>query len=186
MIFRYECQALENETSVGDFVRGYVDVPRFLECCKACPNYGGKWSCPPYDFEPLDLWRGFSSIRLFGTKIILDGSMKGADYNAAEVGGFIRGALAKEKHKLMELVLRLEAEEKGSLGLAAGSCELCGICSRREGGRCRRPELMRYSIEALGGNVSAVAEELLGTEIKWIKNGGVPEYFVLVCGLLRR
>ena len=36
---------------VSEYLDKYVDVPAFLEACKACPNYGRIWSCPPYDFQ---------------------------------------------------------------------------------------------------------------------------------------
>ena len=43
---------------------------------------------------------------------------------------------------------------------------------------------MRYSIEALGGDVSKTAADLLDLELKWGKNGELPEYFVLVGGMI--
>ena len=58
--------------------------------------------------------------------------------------------------------------------------------SNRQPRPCRRPELMRYSIESLGGDVCATAQNLLATPIKWASEGRVPEYFVLVCGLLTK
>lgn len=45
---------------------------------------------------------------------------------------------------------------------------------------------MRYSIEALGGNVGKTAEKLLGVEIKWAADGKLPGYFMLVCGILTK
>ena len=55
-MLKYSAVPLENKIAVSDYVRDYVDVPRFLECCRACHNYSSKWSCPPYDFDPLSLW----------------------------------------------------------------------------------------------------------------------------------
>ena len=45
---------------------------------------------------------------------------------------------------------------------------------------------MRYSIEALGGNVGKTVHDLLGIELEWIEEGKVPSYFVLVGGLLEK
>lgn len=185
-MLEYSAEALENEIAVKDYVRDYVDVPRFLECCKACPNYGAKWSCPPYDFDPLGLWTQFREFWIFGVKFTPEDKIIGADYNAPEINKEIRAVFAREKRKLMERALTLETEYPGSLGLSAGSCELCGECSKKSGAPCRRPELMRYSIESLGGDVCATAQNLLATPIKWAVDGRVPEYFVLVCGLLTK
>lgn len=43
---------------------------------------------------------------------------------------------------------------------------------------------MRYSIESIGGNVGLTVSKLLGIQLEWLKEGQVPEYFVLVGGLL--
>ena len=51
---------------------------------------------------------------------------------------------------------------------------------------CVHPDEMRYSIESLGGDVVKTAAELLGTEIKWAASGELPEYFLLVGGLLEK
>lgn len=185
-MLKYSAVPLENKIAVSDYVRDYVDVPRFLECCRACHNYSSKWSCPPYDFDPLGLWAQFREFQIFGTKLELAPEFIGADYNAPEANKDIRAALSAEKQKLMDRALALEKERPGSLGLSAGSCELCAECAKKSGAPCRRPELMRYSIESLGGDVCATAQNLLATPIKWASEGRVPEYFVLVCGLLTK
>ena len=39
---------IDRETYVKDF----RDVATFEECCRACPNYGNRWGCPPFDTNP--------------------------------------------------------------------------------------------------------------------------------------
>lgn len=185
-MLEYSTESLENWIAVSEFTAKYVDVLRFLECCRACPHYAMKWSCPPYDFEPIDLWEKFSTFLVFGTKISL-GAASGSEWDIWEQGGEMRQVMAKEKGKLLSRALSLEKQYKDSLGLSAGSCDLCGKnCTRRFGSPCRHPEQMRRSIEALGGNVSAIAQDLLGTPMQWMKEGKLPDYFVLVCGLLMK
>ena len=46
----------EAEIDIETYVKDYVDVETFQACCKACPHYNTVWSCPPYDFNPLDYW----------------------------------------------------------------------------------------------------------------------------------
>ena len=43
---------------------------------------------------------------------------------------------------------------------------------------------MRYSVEALGGNVGLTVQKLLGIQLEWMEEGKLPSYFVLVGGLL--
>lgn len=52
----YTLERFETETDIDSYLKGYVDIENFLECCKECPNYGNRWACPPYDFDPIDIW----------------------------------------------------------------------------------------------------------------------------------
>jgi predicted metal-binding protein len=78
----------------------------------------------------------------------------------------------------------MENEIPGSCALAAGSCAICKECTRPKGTECRYPEKMRYSIESLGGNVVQLMKDELGIEMKWAEAGKLPEFYVLVGGLL--
>lgn len=184
MAFSYTTETLQADCDVKSFVQRYVDVPRFLECCKQCPNYDKKWSCPNFDFNQLEYWNSFTSIKLFGVKLILDLSMCEMKYEG-DAYYFIKSMIAAEKGKLMQQIWTMEREIPQSRGLFAGDCQLCARCSKIEGKPCRWQKLMRYSIESIGGNVQAITEELLGTKILWVgKNGEIPPYFTLVTALL--
>ena len=81
----------------------------------------------------------------------------------------------------------LEKEYPGSISLSAGSCSLCKDgCTRAVREPCRYPEMMRYSIESLGGDVGRTVSKLMGYELEWIEEGKLPSYFVLVGGLLKK
>lgn len=43
---------------------------------------------------------------------------------------------------------------------------------------------MRYSVDALGGDLSETMEQYFQRPIRWSRNGEVPEYLTLVGGLL--
>ena len=79
-----------------------------------------------------------------------------------------------------------EEEVPGSQSLSAGSCRICGFdnCARKNGEPCRFPDQLRYSIESLGGNVGLTCTKLLGVPLQWMEESKVPDYFVLVGGLL--
>lgn len=48
----------------------------------------------------------------------------------------------------------------------------------------RQPEHLRYSIEALGGDVEGCLRRYFHMPILWGRDGKAPEYLVLVGGLL--
>ena len=51
----YTLQRFEKEIDIDSYIENYVNIEEFLECCKRCPNYNNVWSCPPYDFDPMDI-----------------------------------------------------------------------------------------------------------------------------------
>lgn len=176
-----ETKTIKATVSVADFLRDYVDIPRFLECCKACPNYNTRWSCPPYDFDVEALWRQYDQLEIRATQIYprTEEAKKKAGSDAATFlipfVDAIDGGLSM-----------MERSHPGSLALHAGKCHLCTECARKTGKPCRMPDKMRCSIEALGGNVGRLAEELLGVPLCWGKPGEAAEYYVMVGGLLLR
>ncbi|MGI6574393.1 MAG: DUF2284 domain-containing protein [bacterium] len=172
----YNIRELTKEVLLAEYLRDCVDIPRFLAYCRACPNFGSVWSCPPYDFDPMEVWKRYGSLRLYARMLIPD--WPGQDAEAA-----LR-ALRKEKHKCLDILLAWEAKHPGTLALAAGSCSLCTACTRPEGQPCRKPEQIRYSIESLGGDVALTASRYFGFPLLWVKNGVLPDYLMLVGGLL--
>ena len=62
----------KNSVTTEEYVRDYVNVEEFLEMCKACENYGSKWSCPSFDFNPEDYWKKYDSFKVYGVRIILE------------------------------------------------------------------------------------------------------------------
>ena len=150
-----------------------------MEYCKACPNYEKVWSCPSYDFSPIDYWNRYSRIYIVARKIIFDD-----DTNVEDSSKIMAGVKKEMSKELYEL----EKQYEGSVSLSAGSCSLCSDkgCTRVLNKPCRHPELMRYSIESIGGNVGLTVSKLMGIELEWITEGKLPSYFVLVGGLLKK
>lgn len=79
----------------------------------------------------------------------------------------------------------MEKEYPGSRALFAGTCELCENCDKEQGIPCGHPEIMRYSIEALGGNVAKAVQIYFDDTIHWAKDGRLPDYYILLGGLLK-
>lgn len=169
-------ETFERTISVPEYIEQYVNVEDFLEKCKECNNYDCKWSCPSFDFDPLDYWNKYDSFRVVGKKIFLDETDKDNWENG----------IKQVKEDLTKELFEEEEKNPGSISLSAGSCQICeeGQCTKTKGEPCKYPEKMRYSIEALGGDVGATASRLLGIDLQWIEQGQVPDYFALIGGLL--
>jgi len=170
---------------VSEYLDKYVDVPAFLEACKACPNYGRIWSCPPYDFQVSDYWKKYQSLKLLAVKITFDEESTARTYSQEELNRILNDTLFAQKQHLSALLFEEEKKFPGSISLSAGSCQSCKKgCTRPEGTPCISPKTLRYSLESLGANVGLTIEKLMGLELEWMEEGKLPSHFVLVSGLL--
>lgn len=174
----------EASLSVPEYLEGYVAVEEFLETCKNCPNYDNIWSCPPYDFDVIEYWKKFGTLKLFATNITFNPELLERTYTQDELKQILTKVLSDEKQKLSDGLMLLESEYPGSISLSAGNCQICSSCSRPQGQPCCHPETMRYSIESLGGNVGLTIRKLMGLNLEWMEEGKLPGHFVLVSGLL--
>ena len=96
-----------------------------------------------------------------------------------------RASYGPAKRVLLETLLALEQTRSGAWTIAAGRCELCARCARRDGLPCRNPGRMRYSFSAFGFDLAALARQELGIELLWAANG-LPEYDVALAAFLER
>lgn len=173
---RVNIERLESVVPVDEYVKICVDIPKFLGYCKECPNYGNRWSCPPFEKDPMEIWSQYKILRLIAYTLPNE---PGQDVAAA------LDNLKTAKDRMMAELLEQELFIPDSFALSAGTCILCGDhCTRPEGKPCRKPEQMRYSIEALGGDVAKTAEYFLHKPILWIRDNVLPDYLMLVGGLL--
>lgn len=171
------------EDTVEAYLRQCVDVERFLGYCRQCPNYTKRWSCPPFNFDVLVFWRRYTRIRLIFQKVEMPELAGKADAQSRDQAAAIR---RRVKEEMLETQYALERAYPGSCALSAGSCWLCPSCARAAGAPCVHPELMRHSIEALGGDVGKTAKRYFDLELLWSKNGEVPSYSVLAAALLMK
>lgn len=170
-------EIFEKTVDVKQYIEGYVNVEKFLECCKACPNYDKIWSCPSYDFDPMDIWTKYEKLYLYGVKFSLDD---------LETEAQAKERMLKIKEEMTAYLFQKEKEYEGSISLSAGSCTICGPgnCTKIEKMPCKHPDTMRYSIESLGGDVGRTLSKLMNMDLLWVEEGKLPEYYVLVGGLL--
>lgn len=162
---------------VADYVARFRDAERFAACCRACPNYGRSWGCPPFATDPAEAFASYRTALLVATKITPDVP----DLPIGEAGRLIR----PERIRLERRLLELEHRTGGRAFSYVGSCLYCpeGSCTRPEGLPCRHPDKVRPSLEACGFDISRTAEELFGIRLLWGSEGRLPTYLTLVCGL---
>lgn len=182
----YRATMHEADISVEEYLEKYVNPEMFLEACRGCENYNMTWSCPGYSFDVSAFWKKFRNLHLCALKVEFDPSLVSEVETEEELQMVLQEVLPGEKTGLARKVRQMEMERPGSVCLSAGGgCHICQEgCSRPMGEPCRHPELMRYSLEALGGNVCRTVEELLGLSMEWPGYGRLPRHLVLVSGLL--
>ena len=162
----YKTEEIRATVGTGEYVRECVDVEKFFKRCQECKEgYHRRWSCPPFDFRPLQKWLEYDRLTLIGVAVYFERNTTPEE---------ALKALGEEKEK--RLAQLLEEEKDGTLVLSAGKCDACEKCARENNLPCRKPDKMRYSIESLGGDVVKTAEKYLGKPLLWIKDGKVPEY----------
>lgn len=174
----------EREVPLAEYCAQCVDVPKFLGYCAACPNYGGTWSCPPFDFDPQEIWDRYDRILLRAVKVPVPAELREKVLSPQEINDESHALLAPIKHDLLSSLLEQERATPGSLALSAGRCQECRVCTKPSGQPCRQPERMRHSIESLGGDVGKTLSLYLGQELLWGREGHLPEYYILLGGLL--
>lgn len=163
----------------------YCFPERFREACRACPDYGNDWSCPPGVPSAAEALRPFRTAHVLGMQVFYDAQTRREVSTAEGAEAVRRASYGPAKRVLLETLLALEQTPSGAWTIAAGRCELCTRCARRDGLPCRNPGRMRYSFSAFGFDLAALARQELGIELLWAANG-LPEYDVALAAFLER
>lgn len=178
-------ERLYRKINASDYAKDYVEVERFLECCKQCPNYNTKWSCPPYDFDVMErYWNNYKYLHLFAVKVTLADDIADSVMTPEQINDLVMRIRHQNYMLASRWIFELEKENPGSVALDGGHCDKCKRCTRAKGFPCRYGKEIHPAIDAIGGNLVKTAEEIFGTKILWIENGKVPEYFLFIVGLL--
>jgi len=150
------------------------DPERVQGYCRGCGKHGRFWSCPPFAVSPLASFPEWShAVIVCRQTRIVPGTTKEQ---------LVERFLA-ERVSFGGQMRRMEEQFPQVTALVAGHCSGCDECSRSEGKPCRAPERLRYSLEAVGFDVTGLAEGLVGVKIHWPKSG-VPDYLTTVGALL--
>jgi len=172
----YRAEDFTASLSAADYTARFRDAERFLACCRACPNFGRSWSCPPFDCDLAELLGRYRSVLLIAVKITP--AAAGLPISAS------RALIRPERIRIENRLRELERRYGGRACAYAGECLHCPEtgCTRPAGLPCRHPELVRPSLEACGFDLGRTLGELFGIELRWGRDGRMPEYLTLVCG----
>lgn len=173
---RYTARDLTAELPAAEYIARFRDAGRIGGYCRACPNYGRSWGCPPFGFDVDEYLAGYASALLVATKIVPE--TRGIPIS--ESGRLIR----PERLRLEARLLEMERLYGGRSFAYVGTCLHCpeGSCTRPSGTPCRHPDKVRPSLEACGFDIARTTSELFGIDLKWGSEGRIPEYLTLVCG----
>lgn len=177
-----EIKKLTVDVDVKDYYENYVNFDEISKLCiEEQEMLGYNWSYPPFDFDVDDVWKTFNKLKIIAFKIDFSDEELEHTFKDFELEMVLK-RFERIKARLMNDIYVLENED--SQGLYLGKCSLCMRCTREFEMPCKMPFKMRYSLEALGGDVDKTVQDLLGYEIKYAKDGKLPEYLIFVGGLL--
>ena len=171
---------------VREWLDRYCFPGKFLDACKACPDYGRVWTCPPGVPEAEALLGSYRTVYLVGVKVYYSQAALARALRSPEETEAVRQeTYGVAKKALLEALLALEKLCPGATTVAAGRCEQCDDCTRTRGLPCRKPERMRYSFSAFGFDLTALAREQLDIDLLWADRG-LPPYNAALAAFLTR
>ena len=155
-------------------VMRYYDPVRIQGYCRTCEKHGRFWSCPSFSVSPLTQFPEWDHAIIVCEKV----------WTAPEASSEQMIAQFFEARKVFrKWLLEVEQQQSGLTALVAGFCTGCTECTREEGKPCRTPSALRYSLEAVGFDVTGLVEGLAGQKLQWAK-GKAPEYLMTVGAIL--
>ena len=107
----------------ADFIARFRDAERIAGYCRACPNYGRSWACPPFGFDLEEYLSGYATALIVATKITP--AREGLPFS--EAGRLIR----PERVRHERLLLDMERRYGGRAFAYAGTCLYCPAGSAR-------------------------------------------------------
>jgi predicted metal-binding protein len=176
-MMEYDKEELTQTISTEELIRHFRNEEEVSGYCHECENFGKSWGCPPFDFDVEERLRQYKDVLLIATKI-----------TPKEQGlpiGVAQELILPERRRLDRQLLELERQYNGLACSYVGKCYYCAedSCSRLCGEPCCHPRLVRPSLEAYGFDVARTTEELFGLELRWGKDGLLPNYLILACAL---
>lgn len=182
----YTLQYFSSIVDTQSYINGYCRPKEFIKYCQECNKYNSCWACPPFDYNPLDLLKQYQYINIIGTKVLFTQEYLKKNCDANKNIEILNSTMTAVRSIIDKKLMSLEQKTPHSLALFAGTCHLCPKegCTRPQNISCRHPQSIRPSLEAYGFDITKTTNELLQLNLLWGKNGLLPQYLILVSGLL--
>lgn len=171
--------------STKDYVRAYCDPPRMERYCRECPNWGRCWTCPPFDEDLIGKLNNYEHTLILGIKRVTP-SPEGVSLDTSTIAkrNFL---LIRDSWKVTKPIIARWQQALPESFVFSGtfSCP-CKVkdCTRIRGEKCRYPQEMHPSLEAVGFDVAKTSHDLLGIDLQWGDGNTPPPYLVLVVAFL--
>lgn len=179
----YQTEVCVREISVQRLLETYYDPVTLHACCRGCPEYKQRWSCPTGVPETREFFSPYSRVYLIGVKVTYSEALRRSSRCPNNLEPIRRRTFGEVKLALHDLQLGLERFIPGATSIAAGRCEQCAECTRPMGLPCAKPERMRYSFSAFRFDLGRIAKEEFGMPLKW-DSAGLPAYNVILAAVL--
>lgn len=166
--------------------------------CKKCEKFNKVWSCPTFNFDTIDYINKYKFAYIIAYRINIT-----AQNNIEDDFNFIKEFIPEvteykddfdkifktlyysARLHLDKLLLNLEKDFKSSLAIFSGRCLFCKVCQKEYGLKCLNENNLKYSLEALGFDVSDILKSLLNIEIQWSKESS-SQYVTCVSALFSK
>ena len=168
------------------YVQDYSNPAEFIKFCKQCNKYAQSWACPPFNFNPIETIQKYKHTYVIGTQVLFTEEYRQKHQSDSDIKAAGDQVMYDVRKLLDKRLLDIENTYSGTRAFYAGSCHLCpeDTCTRKQNKPCRYPRLIRPSLEAFGFDIGKTTSKLLNLELKWGKKGALPEYYILVSGIM--
>lgn len=157
----------------------YEEKPYFDKLCEyGCPNYGCKWSCPPFSPNYSSFLAKYPHIIL----VLMWCNLDQFHYTKTEYMK-VKASNSILKSRMDSLMKDYESAFDG-FTLSNGSCRLCNPCNKKKQLPCKKPTKMRFSMESLGLNVEKISNDFFKHKLLWYKEKTAPAYSSVLSCLL--
>ena len=110
----YQTRITAAELPVERLLGEYCFPERFREACRACPDYGNDWSCPPGVPSAAEALRPFRTAHVLGMQVFYDAQTRREVSTAEGAEAVRRASYGPAKRVLLETLLALEQTRSGA------------------------------------------------------------------------
>lgn len=172
-------------TTLEEMIKVGFDPEKIETYCKACPNYGKNWSCPPHSFDKETFLEMYPYIVLVVAVLEYSEEEVLRNRGRQEVDDYTKRTLFPLRKSFYKKLKRLEHTRSDLRMFDIGSCNLCEPCSRKKGEACIRPDELRYSPESLGFDVSLLLAYYFDLKLEWAGEV-LPPHYISLGGLAQK